>query len=277
MIIELRRRKSMRNQLKRHFSLFLAVLLVLTMIPASTVKVSAKAAATTTAAKQATKKATKKSTKKTTTKKKKQRTVFIAAGHQQRGISSTERLAPGSSRRKAKLTSGTAGVRTHIPEYKTNLAIAKAAKKELEKRGYRVIMLRTTNNCPLSNQQRTKKANASGADIHICIHCNASGASAQGPLVCVPGSSRYVGKKIFNSSRKLGSNLLSSVAKAVKKRSHGTIRSDYYTTINWAKIPTIILECGFLTNSTEDRQLNSASYQKKLAKGIANGVDNYFK
>lgn len=277
MIIELRRRKGMRNQLKRHFSLFLAVLLVLTMIPASTVKVSAKAAATTTAAKQATKKATKKSTKKTTTKKKKQRTVFIAAGHQQRGISSTERLAPGSSRRKAKLTSGTAGVRTHIPEYKTNLAIAKAAKKELEKRGYRVIMLRTTNNCPLSNQQRTKKANASGADIHICIHCNASGASAQGPLVCVPGSSRYVGKKIFNSSRKLGSNLLSSVAKAVKKRSHGTIRSDYYTTINWAKIPTIILECGFLTNSTEDRQLNSASYQKKLAKGIANGVDNYFK
>ncbi|MFQ9749773.1 MAG: N-acetylmuramoyl-L-alanine amidase [Anaerobutyricum soehngenii] len=58
-------------------------------------------------------------------------------------------------------------------------------------------MLRTTNNCPLSNQQRTKKANASGADIHICIHCNASGASAQGPLVCVPGSSRYVGKEDF--------------------------------------------------------------------------------
>lgn len=98
-----------------------------------------------------------------------------------------------------------------------------------------------------------------------------------GPLVCVPGSSRYVGKKIFNSSRKLGSCLLSSVAKAVNKRSHGTIRSDYYTTINWAKIPTMILECGFLTNSTEDRQLNSASYQKKLAKGIANGVDKYFK
>lgn len=272
--------KSMKSQLKRHFSLLLAVLLVLTMIPVSTIKVSAKAATATTAAKKADKKTTKKKMKKKTKKTqkaKKQRTVFIAAGHQQRGISSTERLAPGSSRRKAKLTSGTAGVRTHIPEYKTNLAIAKATKKELKKRGYKVIMLRTTNNCPLSNQQRTKKANKSGADIHICIHCNASGASAQGPLVCVPGSSRYVGKKIFNSSRKLGSCLLSSVAKAVNKRSHGTIRSDYYTTINWAKIPTMILECGFLTNSTEDRQLNSVSYQKKLAKGIADGVDKYFK
>lgn len=211
--------------------------------------------------------------KKTT---KKQKTVFIAAGHQERGISAKERLAPGSSATKAKLTSGTSGVSTHIPEYKTNLAIAKAAKKELVKRGYKVIMLRTTNKCPLSNQQRTKKANKSGADIHICIHCNAAGSSATGPLVCVPASSKYVGKKIYSKSCKLGSNILSSVSKATGKKSHGTIRSNYYTTINWAKIPTMILECGFMTNPKEDRQLNSASYQKKLAKGIANGVDKYF-
>lgn len=211
--------------------------------------------------------------KKTTNK---QKTVFIAAGHQERGISSKERLAPGSSATKAKLTSGTSGVSTHIPEYKTNLAIAKAAKKELVKRGYKVIMLRTTNKCPLSNQQRTKKANNSGADIHICIHCNAAGSGATGPLVCVPASSKYVGKKIYSKSCKLGKNILSSVAKTTGKKSHGTIRSNYYTTINWAKIPTMILECGFMTNPTEDRQLNSASYQKKLAKGIANGVDRYF-
>lgn len=172
----------MKKMMKKTFSLLLIFMLVFTMIPTSTLKVSAKAAAATTQAKKATTKTAKKKKK---TKAKKQRTVFIAAGHQQRGISSTERLAPGSSRRKAKLTSGTAGVRTHIPEYKTNLAIAKATKKELKKRGYKVIMLRTTNNCPLSNQQRTKKANKSGADIHICIHCNASGASARGPLVCV--------------------------------------------------------------------------------------------
>lgn len=207
---------------------------------------------------------------------KKQKTIFLAAGHQERGISAKEHLAPGSSATKAKLTSGTSGVSTHIPEYKTNLAIAKAAKKELVKRGYKVIMLRTTNKCPLSNQQRTKKANNSGADIHICIHCNAAGAGSTGPLVCVPASSKYVGKKIYTKSCKLGSNILSSVSKATGKKSHGTIRSNYYTTINWAKIPTMILECGFMTNPTEDRQLNSASYQKKLAKGIANGVDRYF-
>ena len=121
----------MKSHLKRHFNLLLAVLLVLTMIPVSTIKVSAKDTTVATTAKQTAKKTDKKATKKKTKKKtkktkkaKKQRTVFIAARHQQRGISSTESLAPGSSRRKAKLTSGTAGVRTHIPEYKTNLANA---------------------------------------------------------------------------------------------------------------------------------------------------------
>lgn len=208
--------------------------------------------------------------------KRKKRTIFIAAGHQQKGISAKEKMAPGSSQKKAKLTSGTRGVSTRIPEYKTNLAIAKAASSELKKRGYKVIMLRTNNNCPLSNQQRTKKANKSGADIHICIHCNAAGSSAKGPLVCVPASSRYVGKNIYKKSGTLGQKILSSVAKATGKKSHGTIRSNYYTTLNWAKIPTMILECGFLSNPKEDRQLNSSSYQKKIANGIANGVDSYF-
>lgn len=212
-----------------------------------------------------------------TVKKKKKKTIFIAAGHQERGISSRERLAPGSSATKAKLTSGTSGVRTGIPEYKTNLAIAKETRKALRKAGYKVIMLRTTNKYPLSNQQRTRKANRSGADLHICIHCNAAGSGAQGSLVCVPASSRYVGNTIYRKSCKLGADLLSSVAKATGKRSHGTIRSNYYTTINWAKIPTVILECGFLSNPTEDRQLNSSRYQKKIAQGIVKGVNRYYK
>ena len=53
----------MKTQLKRRFSLFLAILLVLTMIPVSTIKVSAKATTAATTAKQTAKKADKKTTK----------------------------------------------------------------------------------------------------------------------------------------------------------------------------------------------------------------------
>lgn len=78
-------------------------MLVFTMIPTSTLKVSAKAAAATTQAKKATTKTAKKTAKKKKkTKAKKQRTVFIAAGHQQRGISSTERISARFFQKKSK-------------------------------------------------------------------------------------------------------------------------------------------------------------------------------
>lgn len=208
----------------------------------------------------------------------KKKTIFIAAGHQKNGIFSTETLAPSSAQRKAKLTSGTQGVKTKVPEYKTNLAIAKATQKELKKRGYKVIMLRTTNSCALSNKQRTQKANKSGANLHICIHCNGSSSRYDtGPLAIVPASAKYVGKSVYKKSRRLGTEVISGVSKSTRKKANKTIYSNYYTTINYAKIPTIILECGFMSNPKEDTQLNSAGYQKKLAKGIANGVDAYFK
>ena len=73
--------------MKKTFSLLMIFMLVFTMIPTSTLKVSAKAAAATTQAKKATTKTAKKTAKKKKkTKAKKQRTVFIAAGHQQRNL-----------------------------------------------------------------------------------------------------------------------------------------------------------------------------------------------
>ena len=45
---------------------------------------------------------------------------------------------------------------------------------------------------------------------------------------------------------------------------------------NWASMPVTLIEVGFMTNPTEDRLLNKKSYQKKLAKGIVSGIDEYF-
>ncbi|MDO5703175.1 MAG: N-acetylmuramoyl-L-alanine amidase, partial [Lachnospiraceae bacterium] len=48
------------------------------------------------------------------------------------------------------------------------------------------------------------------------------------------------------------------------------------TGINWAKMPTAILEMGFMSNPTEDRNLADAGFQKKIAKGVADGIDKFF-
>lgn len=47
--------------------------------------------------------------------------------------------------------------------------------------------------------------------------------------------------------------------------------------INWAKVPTTIIEMGFLSNSEEDKLLSSQDYQEKIVKGIAKGIEEFLK
>ena len=42
------------------------------------------------------------------------------------------------------------------------------------------------------------------------------------------------------------------------------------------EIPISIVECGFLSNQDEEKQLLEDSYQEKLAWGIYNGIMEYF-
>ncbi|TLM83736.1 MAG: N-acetylmuramoyl-L-alanine amidase, partial [Actinobacteria bacterium] len=49
------------------------------------------------------------------------------------------------------------------------------------------------------------------------------------------------------------------------------------TGFNWATVPSIIVESGFLSNPVEDRLLSSPHYQDKLAQGMADGIVSYLK
>ena len=42
------------------------------------------------------------------------------------------------------------------------------------------------------------------------------------------------------------------------------------------KVPTTLVECGFLSNKEEEELLKSLDYQEKLAKAIKMGIDDYF-
>lgn len=210
---------------------------------------------------------------------KSQKVIVIDAGHQTRAMSATEPIGPGASQRKAKVTGGTSGVSTRLPEYKLNLQVAKKLRKELEDRGYKVIMVRTKNNVRLSNAQRAKVANRAEADAFIRIHANSSESrSIRGALTIAPQSSnRYMTKKNRKKSQSLSRCVLKSFCRATGAKNRGVMYTNTMTGINWCTVPVTIVEMGFMSNPAEDRKMASASYQKKMVRGIADGIDKFLK
>ncbi|MFR1028325.1 MAG: N-acetylmuramoyl-L-alanine amidase [Clostridium sp.] len=208
----------------------------------------------------------------------KQKVIVIDAGHQTRAMSATESIGPGSSQRKAKVTGGASGCVTHLPEYKLNLQVAKRLQKELVNRGYIVIMVRTKNNVRMSNVQRAKVANKYKADAFIRIHANSAGSSSvKGALTIAPASNnRYMTKANRKASQKLSKKVLKAMCKTTGAKNRGVMYTNSMTGINWCKVPVTIVEMGFMSNPSEDRKMAKASYQKKIVKGIADGIDNFF-
>ena len=204
--------------------------------------------------------------------------VCIDAGHQAHGISAQEPNGPGSSVMKAKLTTGTQGCATGIPEYEINLQVSLKLQAELQARGYTVVMIRTTNDCPLSNAERAQVANNAGAHIFVRIHCNSStNQGITGVINYAPSPANpYLSQAVISGSNNLAALLAAHSCAVTGAVNRGVLQDDTMTGINWCQMPVAIVEMGFMSNPTEDQLLANPDYQYKQAVGMANGIDAYF-
>lgn len=206
-----------------------------------------------------------------------QYTVVIDAGHQKKANTGQEKIGPKAKEKKNKVDEGNVGVSTGNKEYELNLSVALKLQKALEEKGYQVCMVRETNKVNISNKERAEIANEQG-DIFIRLHCNTSSDSErQGVLVlCPTADNPYpVGKK-FTECETLAYGILTRVCDKTGAENRGVVKTDYMTGMNYSKIPVIMLEMGYLSNTEEDEKLGTGAYQNKIVKGIAKGVDDYF-
>lgn len=203
--------------------------------------------------------------------------IAIDAGHQGKANSEKEPDGPGSSVMKAKVAAGTSGAASGLAEYQLTLQVSLKLQKELESRGYKVLMIRTTHDVNISNAERAKIANDAGADAFLRIHANGSDdPSIHGCVTACQTSSNPYNANLYTACRTLSEDVLDCFCAATGAKRMYVWEVDNMSGINWCTVPVTIVELGFMTNPDEDLKMAAEDYQYAMAKGIADGVDAFF-
>jgi N-acetylmuramoyl-L-alanine amidase len=182
----------------------------------------------------------------------------------------SERIGPGSGVLKIKDGGGASG------EAAVNLAIAKRTRTLLLERGYRVAMTRTGTVFHYGNGGNIARAqfcNRRRAALMLRIHADGStNTSLHGFQTLYPAWHRGWTDDIYARSLKAARLVQAAAVRATGAANLGLLKRTDLTGFNWANVPAILVECGFLSNPTERRLLQSSAYEWKVARGLAAGV-----
>lgn len=172
---------------------------------------------------------------------------------------------------------------TGTTEAETNLKIALKVQNLLEQSGCTVILTRSDENAiydldkttlrekKISDiRNRVKIGNESSADIFVSIHLNKIPQQQYWGWQCFYKSGN---EESINLAKKIQESLNESIQKENKRVA---MKLDTVYIMKHVEIPISIVECGFLSNPDEEKQLLDDEYQNKLAWGIYTGINQYF-
>lgn len=168
-----------------------------------------------------------------------------------------------------------------------NLRLAKILMKDLERKGFRVRMTRSSDVYPTLGQ-RVSFANRIPDAIFVSIHFNSFvNSTAKGietyalsPRGSGTHNSRGVRNNFLEGNRRDSENiaLATAVHAAVMKKTQAEdrgIKRDRFTVLAGLSMPAVLLEGGFLSNPAEAKKIASTSYLSIISQGIANGIVTY--
>ena len=181
-----------------------------------------------------------------------------------------EPVGPGSRVLKIKDGGGARG------EAGVALAIARHTRTLLLRRGFRVAMTRTGATFRYGNGGNIARAqfcNRRHAALMLRIHADGSTDTRRhGISTLYPANHRGWTDDIYAASLRAARLVQRSTVRATGAADLGVVPRADLTGFNWADVPVMLVEAGFLSNPKERRLLHSGAYEHRVAQGLANGV-----
>ena len=170
---------------------------------------------------------------------------------------------------------GAEGTLTNVKESELNLEIARRLKDKLQESGINVVMTRNSYGGLYGTtakgfkkrdlEKRLKIINSANADAFVSVHLNCYSSPLRRGAVSFFGEGKVEGEKLAKSIQKHFNRLSSQT------RDFSAIKGDYYL-LNEANCPSVICECGFLSNQEDERLLLTKEYQTEVAEKIYFGI-----
>jgi len=165
-----------------------------------------------------------------------------------------------------------------VTESELNLMYARQLARLCEEFGMKVVMTRkdmnglydenASNKKRSEMEKRRKIINDSGADVMVSIHMNAF------PLSSSEGAYVFYAKG-SEQGFELAKSVQSSICSTFKNARDFVTVGDYYV-LNVSEMPSILVECGFLSNPTEEKLLQTQEYCENFCYSLLAGILSYF-
>ena len=173
---------------------------------------------------------------------------------------------------------GVSGLKTSVKESDLNLEVARLLKSKFQEAGISVVMTRNSYGGLYGTtargfkkrdlEKRVKIINSANADAMISIHHNFYSSPTRRGATTFFGNGKIEGEKLAKSIQKHFNELSGQM------REYYALQGDYYL-LNQSNCPSVICECGFLSNAEEESLLITSEYQKEIVDKIFFGVIEY--
>ena len=173
-------------------------------------------------------------------------------------------------------------------EKDVNLSIGLMARPLLDQAGARVVMTRETDvlvgpadgTITEDLEARAQIANRAGAHLFVSIHANVhEDEDVTGAITFYGVESGYAGgQRRTERQVELGWLLADAIERGVVARTQEVergIRSANFWVLGATRMPSVLLESGFLTNEEEARHLADAAFRRRIAEGLTQGIIGY--